>query len=1265
MNPFYEVTFEDINKLNAISLCTLMLKLIYLEASAYNIPKSCVSGSLNITARDGGQDGSISWIGGVENTDMFPTRNCMFQNKATAFGPQECYNELFKDISKSNELRPMLLEVANGRQHYVIFNNKSLDEQDIKKRKDKIIEGYNHAGYSGVLETNISIYGSVQIAEWTNVYYASIIFVKEFLGQAVSSNFQMWERWSNYPEYNRLQYEQDEERSKVIYDIKNLLTEPQKVARLIGLSGLGKSRMILEMFRPPENGITDYEQTNLNNLVVYLDCSQINDPTSIIKDVSMLIDLRRKGILVFDNCNTRLHYLLEQEVTHLDSKLSMISIDNDPAEKNDNAIYIKRLPDNTIEKIVVREFPNLATNQSTVRKIVELSNGFPKIAALLSKSYLDREPNVGSLTKDELVEKLIDCKLNLTTDECKTLCSLSVFDHVGYKGELESQLQFIAKEIADLEVSKVNSHMMRFHKRDIIDFHGKYLQVVPRPLAIRLAEEWWKDCLPSKAKDLFIDENIPIDMLRSLCKQFRYLDYVDNVREIAKNLCGEQAPFGQAEVLYTERGSMVFRYLVEVNPQTTADSIYRVISRTDLAELKLIKGRRDLVIALEMLCYWNEQFYKAASALMLLSLSENEPYANNATGQFIQLFHIHLSGANASFNERLVIINELISRGDTDSIRLAVKALSNVIYYGFLSKSGGSELQGTKQELKEWEPKNWGEIFNYMRHGLSLLLTIIDHYPENEEMIKEAFEKALYGLLQLGLLEDVKQFIGIIQSKTNSIWEKLLQELIRFEKDEQIKNEPLRKKCVTDCIEILSPKTIEEQIIFIICKPPYDNEKEENGRYIDISELKAKKLATELISNKEIYNHLELFLKGEQRYGIMVGLLLGENTENREELFYKMISQFKLLNPKESNPTVISGLLEYIKQSDKKQYLELLQSLFSDEIMNRYLFDIIRIQNLDIDDLSFVEKLIENKVVKPEQYKLLSYGSVLNNFSPEDIQRFINKVIENSPDFIYPSIEILGMYLFYDEEDNKLNYLNRFIQELLIQTSLLDYIKRDSMELYHREELLKKVLKLKEINPDLLSSIFNDVKDVSKDFWGSYRIHSDIRSLVFNLIENNYEESWETLSNMLLDNPKEYNGLINLLNPKNEIHSQNGIDSVISENVLIEWCKKEKKAYEILPSLISVLQLKGDDVLFNKLIYKLFDLKLYDQITLGYIFSNMMPRSWIGSTVPIYQGHIKALKTLGRYDDPLIVRWVEECIADLNKRIEYEKERDSEEHFRY
>jgi len=91
---------------------------------------------------------------------------------------------------------------------------------------------------------------------------------------------------------------------------------------------------------------------------------------------------------------------------------------------------------------------------------------------------------------------------------------------------------------------------------------------------------------------------------------------------------------------------------------------------------------------------------------------------------------------------------------------LSIKALRNVIHFGHAHRSCGSEHQGTKRELKEWIPKTYEEVLDYVRAGLNRLLSILEQYPSMEELVKEAFDNALFGLLQLGLYNEVESFVA-------------------------------------------------------------------------------------------------------------------------------------------------------------------------------------------------------------------------------------------------------------------------------------------------------------------------------------------------------------------------------------------------------------------------------------------------------------------------------------------------------------------------
>jgi hypothetical protein len=71
-----------------------------------------------------------------------------------------------------------------------------------------------------------------------------------------------------------------------------------------------------------------------------------------------------------------------------------------------------------------------------------------------------------------------------------------------------------------------------------------------------------------------------------------------------------------------------------VYPEATCAALYKVLNDRNSQQLSAIDGaiRRNLVWALEKLCFHSEIFPEAAWCMLLLASAENETYGNNATG---------------------------------------------------------------------------------------------------------------------------------------------------------------------------------------------------------------------------------------------------------------------------------------------------------------------------------------------------------------------------------------------------------------------------------------------------------------------------------------------------------------------------------------------------------------------------------------------------------------------------------------------------------
>ena len=98
-----------------------------------------------------------------------------------------------------------------------------------------------------------------------------------------------WEDWSKYPE-NNVDYVSDDILSGYISQLRSHFTGTKKVARIVGLSDLGKTRLALEVFRPTKETLENTDFHAIADQVIYIDGAKISTSLhSIIQTIVPLI----------------------------------------------------------------------------------------------------------------------------------------------------------------------------------------------------------------------------------------------------------------------------------------------------------------------------------------------------------------------------------------------------------------------------------------------------------------------------------------------------------------------------------------------------------------------------------------------------------------------------------------------------------------------------------------------------------------------------------------------------------------------------------------------------------------------------------------------------------------------------------------------------------------------------------------------------------------------------------------------------------------
>ena len=124
---FFEADANHIAQLDSLQLTQLMKRLLLAECRLVDIPLRATTVPLQITVADGGEDGRVDWSGGMDSTDFFPTRFCVFQSKAQNLTETSIAAEVLKKPKKGPaKLNAAVSEALSRQGAYIVFALTSL-----------------------------------------------------------------------------------------------------------------------------------------------------------------------------------------------------------------------------------------------------------------------------------------------------------------------------------------------------------------------------------------------------------------------------------------------------------------------------------------------------------------------------------------------------------------------------------------------------------------------------------------------------------------------------------------------------------------------------------------------------------------------------------------------------------------------------------------------------------------------------------------------------------------------------------------------------------------------------------------------------------------------------------------------------------------------------------------------------------------------------------------------------------------------------------
>ncbi|WP_417833586.1 hypothetical protein [Thalassospira xiamenensis] len=778
---FFEITPEQVRRLDAEGLVDLLRKLVLSELGKFSIPLSSGSVPAQINISDGGEDARVLWSDGPDFTDYLPSRFTVFQCKKSDPGPAGLRTEVFSkstaDLKQGKAVNEAIAGALDQCGSYIVVTADPVVGTKVDKRIEAIKSGIRDGGHDPSLLSAIRIYDSNKLSEWTNSHPSVALWLNERLRDTSLHGYRHFDDWSTDQEIANLEFQTgDDARYKIKDSTYEKLPEVQpavqqdnnflsirgvisdffakggKAIRVIGPSGYGKTRFVNELYRSAD-GSSDFLR---KEQVVYASYDDV--ASSIVSLAREVSQARSPVVFIVDDCPDDVHQKILGAIDRKDSNCRVITMgvetDTDGAKLN-LVLQITKASDKLIDSIVSCLVGELPYAEKDV--IRQLAAGFPRMAILAAEEVAS-EGNLTMPSVDALVARIIWGGEASDPKALETLQLLSLFSVVGIENKSSSELELIST-FAGRRYEELYSDIVRFKQRGIVTRIGDFVEVQPLPLAIRLARQWIQTKPSNSLWNLF--KSLDSEMQTMMLKRLGWLSRLGAVGNFSDTVLRELLP--TKDHLKSEVGSKLFDRLVHLDADQAMTHLERLIGDQAVAELKDFEDVKWCIVnALKKLVFRKETFERSANLLLKFASSEGEGYRNNAIEDFVTLYQLYLSGSEVEPDIKLIILDEGLSSNNLQTRKVSLSALGRMLESHHFTRSGGSERIGAEVPLRDWQPKTYKEQFDYYRAALTRLELIAN--DKDDQLATEARQiigSNLRGILRFEpLLEEVKAMIS-------------------------------------------------------------------------------------------------------------------------------------------------------------------------------------------------------------------------------------------------------------------------------------------------------------------------------------------------------------------------------------------------------------------------------------------------------------------------------------------------------------------------
>jgi hypothetical protein len=1017
----FEITGDDVAALNDEDLRALVGRLCEAELRRRELSTAAVTWGGNQTAKDGGLDVRVALPTEAAIDGFIPKRDTGFQVKKPDMPRGEILEEM--KPKPKGKLRPVIAELAEASGAYIIVSAAgSTADSALKSRRDAMAEALKGTPY--VDKLSLDFYDRNRVATWVRGHAGLIPWVRSKIGKAIPG-WRAYGSWSYRPEGADADYlldaaarirtgDKDEGRGIPATDginkIRDVLRVPGHAVRLVGLSGVGKTRLVEALFEPAV-GVNALDPS----LAVYADIADSPNPQPGLLASDLVADGMR-AIIVIDNCPPSIHRQVADIARSAATTISVITVEYDIREDQPEGTDVFSLDTSSpelIEQLIGKRYADLS--QIDRKTIAESSGGNARVALALAGTVAKNE-TVAGLSDAELFRRLFDQRNDPDAGllSIAQVCSL-VYSFEGEKLDGDDAELTVLGGLVGKSPEDVFAAAAELKQRHLLQARGPWRAVLPHAIANRLAATALER-IPRQKLLTTLVENATPRLLLSFSRRLGYLDSNQEARALAQDWLATDGLLADV-VNFNELRRVMFENIAPVMPGAVLSALESAFADADEVTLD---AHRNFVRLLRSLAYDAEYFVRAVALLVKFALLAGENRSNDEATKVVKsLFYVVLSGTHAPTAMRLKVIEGLLQSNDVAQQELGADALEATLKtsnfmsvynfeFGVRSRDHGY-YPPTHKDVGDWYTKglNFAEPFALMAGPVS-------------ERVRRAIAREFRGLwTNVSRVNELERIAHNVAAK--GFWREgwIAVRQTRISDGARLPAEAFARLKALE--EFLRPKDLLDKVRGVVLGA-------KGGRSIDLDDLDevdnsdysgvmaraaaaVEMLGRDVAADDEAFGTLlpELMDGDNRIIGFGRGLALG--TRSRRELWDAMVAQ--VATTQEPGVGLLCGFLSGLQTQDRALTDALLDEAVEDSTLAQRFPILQAFSIIDKKAVARLHRALDLGRAPITTYYNLAYGGVSDDIPGQDFKRLV-LAVSNKDGGNRVAMEILSMRLHSD-----------------------------------------------------------------------------------------------------------------------------------------------------------------------------------------------------------------------------------------------------------